>query len=38
MATEERPIDDKPVCKMCRSALHRLCEKGQCTCDCEVGY
>ena len=38
MATEERPIDSKPVCTMCRAALHKLCEKERCTCDCAQGY
>jgi hypothetical protein len=38
MATEERPIDDKPVCLYCRSAMHKHCLKGTCTCDCEAGW
>lgn len=30
--------NDMPVCSWCRMALHKRCEKGACTCDCERGY
>jgi hypothetical protein len=37
MSTEELQ-PNMPVCDWCRMGLHKKCEKGRCTCDCERGY